>query len=306
MLRTPRIIWDASLERDVTILQYLRQHSKIPVPEVKAFDYTVKNPLKSPDVIQSRIPGMPLSAAARSGLSHEGWCTAAKEIGQIILEMQKLSHPHPGIIESSTDDGVQSFTVEPFDIGSPYDMEWKQKKLDAATKDSLRKDYEKSTLWFIAAQLERWRAKELRIEPTSILCRDHMHRLTDAASAMDRLHCLRHNMNCLSHRDLAARNIMVEISSDNSLSVTGVQNWDRACFAPSYVSCAPPWWLWQDESYGDIDAIEDESKADDEPPDAELQQVKQVFEDTVGDEFCRYAYHTQYPIARKLFNIALH
>ena len=99
---------------------------------------------------------------------------------------------------------------------------------------------------------------------------------------------------------------MVEISSDNSLSVTGILNWDRACFAPRYVSCAPPWWLWQDESYGDIDSIEDESKADDESPDTELQEVKQVFEDTVGDEFCRYAYHTQYPIARELFNIALH
>ena len=199
VLRTPRIIWDASLERDVAILQYLRQHSKIPVPEVKSFDFTVKNPLKSPYVVQSRIPWMPLSTATRSGLSHEGWCTAAKEIGQIILEMQKLSHPHPGIIESSTDDdGVQSFTVEPFDIRSPYDMEWKRKKPDAATKDSLRKDYEKSTLWFIATQLGRWRAKELRIEPTSILWRDHMHRLTDAASAMDRLHCLGHNTNCLS------------------------------------------------------------------------------------------------------------
>lgn len=140
------------------------------------------------------------------------WCIAAKKIGQIILKMQKLSQPHPGIIESfADDDGVQSFTVELFDIRSPYDMEWKQKKPDAATKDTLRKDYEKSTLRFIATQLGRWRAKEPRIEPTSILWQDHMHRLTDAASATDRLHCLGHSTDCLSNRDLAARDIMVEI-----------------------------------------------------------------------------------------------
>ena len=307
VLRLPRHIPDANLERDIAILQYVRQHSTIPVPEVQAFDFTSNNPVNSPYVIQNRIPGITLQDAANNGMSHEQWCIAAKEVAHIILELQSIKHPHPGIITPSTgDNGVQSFTVEPFDVKSPVDPEGGQMQAQYGSRSTVLQNYELNTLRFFATQFGRWRARELQVDPTSILYLDHMHRLTDMVSAMYRLGCLGDDTNCLSHGDLAARNIMVQIGSNNALTITGVLDWDRAAFTPTFVSCAPPWWLWQDEIFGDVDALEDETNADEEPPDPELVEVKRIFEETVGDDYCCQAYMRHYPMARRLWWIAMH
>lgn len=307
VLRLPRHIPDANLERDIAILQYVRQHSTIPVPEVKAFDFTSNNPVNSPYVIHDRIPGITLQDAANNGMSHKQWRIAAKEVAHIILKLQCIKHPHPGIITSSTgDNGVQSFTVEPFEIKSPIDLEGRQMQAQYGSRSTVLQDYERNTLRFFATQFGRWRARELQVDPTSILWLDHMHRLADMVSAMYRLGCLGDDTNCLSHGDLAARNIMVQIGSNDSLTITGVLDWDRAAFAPTFVSCAPPWWLWQDEIFGDVDALEDETNADEEPPDPELVEVKRIFEETVGDDYCCQAYMRHFPMARRLWWIALH
>lgn len=98
---------------------------------------------------------------------------------------------------------------------------------------------------------------------------------------------------------------MVDIRSDESITVTGVLDLNSTGFAPTFVSCYPPWWLWQDETQP-VDALEDESQSDNTPPDPELVEIKRVFEETVGDNFLRYAYQPQFRLARKLFKIACH
>ena len=98
---------------------------------------------------------------------------------------------------------------------------------------------------------------------------------------------------------------MVEVDSDKSITVTGVLDFDSAVFAPAFVSCYPPWWLWQDETQPG-DAMEDESRSNQTPPDPELVEIKHIFEETVGDDFLRYAYQPKFRLTRKLFKIACH
>jgi len=310
VLRTPRNAWDSRPDREVATLEYIRHHTGIPVPQIKAFDFSEENPLKGPYVVQNRIPGLSFEMAIRNGISHKQWCTMAKEIGLLLLELQKIKNPAPGLIETSTkDDGVQAFTVCPFDIRHPFDLEWKVKQ---ATSKTLEADnekfqywYEKDTFHFFATQFGRWRAEELQSSPISILGNDQMHRLTDVVSAMNRLGIFDNNHNCLTHMDLAPRNIMVETGPDDFIKITAILDWDGTFFAPKFVSCRPPWWLWQDEHFPE-DAMAEETNADVKPEDPELLEVKSLFEATVGDEYIRFAYQPQYRLARRLFQIALY
>ena len=309
ILRVPRIAWMSRPDRDVATLRYVRQHSSIPVADVKAFDFNSDNPLKDPYVIQSRIPGIDFRTAMQTDLSQEQWCAIAREIGRIVLQLQEMSNPVPGFIEEVTNqNGVQAFTVKPFDIKPPFEKDWTLKQasplFDADNSRALEY-YEKSTLDFFLAQFGRWRAEELRINPTEILHPHFMERLAATASQMNRLGCLGDNKNCLSHLDLAPRNIMVEIRSDKSITITGILDFDSAVFAPTFVSCYPPWWLWQDETQPG-DALEDESQSDEAPPDPDLAEIKRTFEETVGEDFLRYAYQPRFRLARKLFKIACH
>ena len=155
-----------------------------------------------------------------------------------MLRFHEMRNPVPGLIEEVTkEDGVQTFTVKPFDTKPPLEKDWtlKQASPSFEAENSTALEFnEKSILNFFLAQPRRWRAEELRIDPTEILHPHFMERLA--------------NVNCSSHLDLEAHNIMVEGHLDKGIAVTGILNFDSACFAPTFVSCYPPWWLWQDET----------------------------------------------------------
>jgi Ser/Thr protein kinase RdoA (MazF antagonist) len=53
------------------------------------------------------------------------------------------------------------------------------------------------------------------------------------------------HQNSLCHLDLAPRNILVDHASNAALSrISGILDWDSAVFGPSFMSCAPPLWIW--------------------------------------------------------------
>ena len=309
VLRVPRFAWDSTPEREVAILRYVRQYTSIPVPEVIAVDYTSNSLLKDPYVIQKRIPGMSIWAAKQEReITTEQWCTVAREIGRTMLELQKLTNPTPGLIEpSSNEDGSYSFSVIPFDIRSARDPDWKKKAaaVTAEKKASVLELYEESTFQFLITQFGRWMADELDERPEGILNWDFMYRLAEVAAQMNRMCFLGDDINCLAHADLAARNIMVEFHPGEPLKITGYLDWDSAVFAPRFVSCAPPWWLWQADDDA-TDYQDDESKANETPAQAHKQEIKRAFEETVGEDFLTYAYKPQFQLARKLFHIAKH
>ena len=315
ILRVPRLD-DARPDREVAVLHFIRQYTSIPVPEVKYMDFTSDNPLKKSYVIQNRIPGHDLQGANGFGylsLNHEQRCSFAKEFALLLRELHGLMHPFPGFIEPSADSSNdQNFTVRPFDLNTlsgykeepdlntelplfqvrPFVEDWQPPKISP---------FEQTTYYFMLAQFGRWRALELRRDPVTIGWCKLQDRLATMAVQMDELGFLGYDLNCLCHLDLlgAPRNIMADIKPDGSLSITGILDWDSAVFAPKFVGCAPPMWLWAWDEEG-----EDEKHANDTPSDPKDQEIKKIFEETVGDSFLSYAYKPEYRLARELFRFA--
>ena len=301
ILRVPRPQMAAFgyIEREVAILRYVRQKTTLPVADVISFDATPNNHLESAYVIQSRLPGVSLHTIWDE-LTHEQRCAAAEETGQIIRTLQTLRASKPGIVEASpADDGAQKFSVVPFDIKSPYDEDWKAKiphhvsdeEDDAATQTPLD--------WF-GTQFGRWFAHELLESPAQILYWDYQFRFVQVAKQMDSLDILGDGENCLCHFDLAARNIMVQIQPNSSLTISGIVDWDSAAFAPNFVSCAPPSWLWTNQKYYDTE----EGEASSTPSTPEQEQLKEVFDDVMGFDWTWFAYRPEYRLARELFYFA--
>ncbi|KAL9632492.1 MAG: hypothetical protein Q9164_005286 [Protoblastenia rupestris] len=310
VLRVPRSDWQSSPDRDVAILRYVRHHTSISVADVKYFDFTQDNPLKAAYVVQSRIPGMDLQKAHLKGLSNEQWVDAAREIGKIMRDMQSVKSPFPGQIEASIKtDPRGCYVVRPFDVKSPTDKDWKEMHADDKPWPQEKVEYYYSdTFHFLATQFARWRILELEQDHHRILMTDNTKRLVTVADEMDTMGYLGENFgdndNCLCHLDFQARNIMIDIRGDSSLTVTGILDWDSAVFAPRFVGCAPPHWMWADENDEDFDEL-DEGKASEEPKSENNRNIKKAWEEAVGPDLLKYAYSPHFRIARKLFNFAL-
>ncbi|CAF9936692.1 hypothetical protein IMSHALPRED_010864 [Imshaugia aleurites] len=303
VLRVPRpeMAFFGHIEREAAIVRYVRQNTTLPVADVISFDATANNPLESGYVVQSRLPGVSLHSIWDE-LTHEQRCTAAQEIGKVILALQAVKNPIPGIIEASVaDDGSQKFSVRPFDLKGPYDADWKTKISNHNSDEEIGTTTQTPLDWF-GNQFGRWFAKELLSSPGQILYWDYQYQFVQVAKQMDSLDILGNGENCLCHFDLEARNVMVQIQPDGALSISGIVDWDSAAFAPKFVSCAPPSWLWTNQRYYD----EDESQGSFEPSSPEQEEIKEAFEDTVGFDWTWLAYRPEYRLARDLYYFAQH
>ena len=303
VLRIPRPLMAdfGYIEREVAILRYVRQNSTLPVADVIRFDPTNNNPLKSGYVVQTRLPGISLHSIWDE-LTHEQRCKVAREIGKIILALQAVTSPTPGIIESSSvDNGSQKFSVRPFDIKSPYDENWKAKIPNCARDEENQTAPQTPEEWF-GTQFGRWLAHELLENPAPILYWDYQYQFVQVTKQMDSLDILGDGYNCLCHFDFAARNIMVQILEDGSLTISGILDWDSAAFAPKFVSCAPPSWLWTEQKHYDAEEGETSSM----PFTPEQEQIKEAFDDVVGFDYTWLAYKPEYRLARELFYFARH
>ena len=181
VLRTARYLWNSRPDREIAALEYVRQHTAIPIPHVKAFDLTDENPLKMPYILLERIAGVGLNTMMSDpdNMSHKQWCTLAKDLGHLILELQKIEHPTPGLIETILkEEAVQSFHIRPFDIRRPRNINWKQEQANSPTREAdneIALQWYKDTFNFFAAQFGRAKMPDRYcVEPadaTTCLCR---------------------------------------------------------------------------------------------------------------------------------------
>ncbi|CAF9916092.1 hypothetical protein IMSHALPRED_002972 [Imshaugia aleurites] len=300
ILRVPRFE-SARPEREVAIVEYVRQYSAIPVPKIVATDFTKDNLLKVPYVVQDRIPGFELHSKKQNftQLTHEQQCSFATEFGLILRKLQGMSHPTPGQIETfANQQGVQEYRVRAFDVDA--DPFGENPELDHISLAALAPTFN-STLDFCQSQFKRWEAAASKHD--DILKVEYMKCLAAIATQMNEAGFLGDNENCLCHLDLnhAPHNIMVNIR-DKVLSISGILDWDSAVFAPRFVGCVPPMWIWA----WNAEENEDEAHANNTPNTFEQQHLKQLFEDAVGEKFLRFAYPPEYRIARRLFKFAQH
>ncbi|KAL9602451.1 MAG: hypothetical protein Q9219_001876 [cf. Caloplaca sp. 3 TL-2023] len=289
ILRIPR--WDQGQQaRELAILRFVREHTSIPVANVVRSDSSDDNPLGSSYVIQNRLAGTNLFYTFRS-LTFAQQACIARDFGRVLVSQQAVKNEKPGIVEACiSDKGTYSYDVYPF----PVDPE--PNKLLA---DDIYFEAPTVRDMFIN-MFQRQIASIQQHFPSATTKVDFFRQLADVAIQMDAAGLFKDVPYCLCHLDLEPRNVMVDSNNDTSATISGILDWDSAVFAPIFIACRPPSWLWawvEDED-------EDTSKANDTPATPELQEVKRIFEETVGPQFLKYSYSAEYRLARKLFDLA--
>lgn len=95
----------------------------------------------------------------------------------------------------------------------------------------------------------------------------------------------------LSHSDLASRNIMAEIVDDATIEITGVVDWDFACFAQKFCAFSPPLDMW--------------SGAEDVAVKECPKELIAIFKETASVGYVRYALSEEAKFGRKLWSTLL-
>ncbi|PMD41799.1 hypothetical protein L207DRAFT_565571 [Hyaloscypha variabilis F] len=287
VLRVPR--FDASrLDRDLAPLQLLRRRSKIKVPEVTAFDTTSHNVLESPYMIQTRIPGSPLFPAYPD-LPYELKYDIAYELGRVFSELNSIRSVVAGRLTLSPSQGP--LRIQPFNNMDP----------DATVLYENGPPAQKPSDMLLAL-LEYKKELVVAEGPKQSFRVSFFDSFIVVASEMSARGLFDDNYYCLCHPDLEPRNILVSPPSPTQpQAITGILDWDSALFAPPFMSCPPPMWLWAWNDEGE----EDERLPNMTPPTPDLRELKQLFEYVAGATYLRFAYGPQYRLARKLMRFAI-
>ena len=311
ILRIPRWGDQGKIERVTATLDFVRLNSNIPTATLLVKDFSDDNPLGSPYLIQDRIPGSDLEVLWPD-LNHSQRCAIAREVGSVIKSLLSLESPVGGHIESKpTSTGTAtSLTIVPFDLKDGSDNLIEESEPEKPLLEGGQRQSQ-STVDFFRSQIARWRTVDLASNGGLV---DHTVELWDGmlkvAEEMNDLGLFTSQGHCLCHVDLQARNIMAEINPDGSIKVTGVLDWDDAVFAPKFVNCQPPGWLWGFEPdevpHPDLPAWPYEIPgANNVPENLEKQELKQILEEYAGPEYLSMAYEEHHRMSRALFNVSV-
>lgn len=311
ILRIPNYKWQQSyrVDRDVGMLSYVRRHTDISIPCFVKSDFTTKNALEKPYVFQRRIQGTDVNAVW-DDLNTTQRCQIAKQLGEVNKTLRTIKSPVAGLIEVVTDansngstpnaNGDESFKIIPFEI-----HKYKTHDVLPATTEPRAPQ---SVLDVFTTQLTRWEA----FETAHDYANDQWQMLINVVREMDELGCFTGQTHCLCHVDLHNGNVMVAINPlDGSVKITAVIDWDEAIFAPEFVNCRPPCWLWADEDtmQTDEDGYDpwpyEMPGAEQVPETEDVQEIKRVFDESAGGEvYMSMAYGEAFRLARGIWRIA--
>lgn len=310
ILRVPRE--DKSRpDQQVATLNFIQQRTSIQVATIESTDFTCNNAIGKPYVLQRRIPGRDLDSVW-DDLSHSQRCLVAKEVGRLIKILLSVESPFAGTIETATNSSYTSAeqpNIVPFKLTGALEELAEELKPDSAIVAGASRS-RGTTLEFFEYYFLRWRSFALAQSLGEIDCDIELYDdMLKVVREMDDFGLFKPDLNCLCHLDLHPRNIMVEFHSGDSIQVTGILDWDEAVFAPKFVNCQPPGWLW---GY-DKDTHTENSLlpwpyelegANNTPLALEQQELKLLFDDQAGPEYSRLAYNESSRLIRGLYRIA--
>lgn len=292
IIRIPRSWWARTswAEHEVAIITYLKAHTQLPVPEIIKYDLTSKNKIGSRYTVQYWIQGKSAQEVYPT-LNQAQKLHFAKKLGSAIREMSLVSLPTAGfldpesIIEKTDLPTTMEFNVPPRSsihyqfFSDPVPMESRSPK--EPYLDVIR------TLFSRQYQEDIKNSREAGSPwPTFIKIVEHM---ADLGLFQDQNYYL-------THIDFEPRNMMIHIQDEQTATLSGILDWDGALFAPAFLNCRSPQWLWDWRDGED----EDETKANDVPTDAQNWEIKHAFESVVGHPYLLYAYSPVYQLARRM------
>lgn len=311
ILRIPRAPDKSDVEGEVAPLVFLRRHTPILSPRVIAYETGSENLIHSPYMIQERLPGICLYPAWAQSVADEQKLRVAHDLGVVFRQILNTRSSRPGRLcfrEGQAGLDAQVFVVP---IRPKYEVPWHLHSAEGAQpwdpNVSLAQQ-QQSVADFMTSLIQSRRSNALKRWPRNKKGHEILARLVDVIADMEQRGHLRDVQYSLYHWDIAARNIIFNPAAKDVLgsSCLGMIDWDDCVFAPSFMPCEPPAWVWKPSQLRSISAeslgesmFSDE--ADEGAEDNEVSaRLRQVFTDTAGPEYRRYSEDPVYEIARKI------
>lgn len=330
ILRLPRFS-DADVSSEVATLRFLEQKTKLPVPHVVDFSFKVDSFLQSAYTLQSLMPGTSLFKVYPT-LNFGGRARVARHLGKCLQEILKVQsgtagrlvfgNPHDRLDNRNwklrTVSGSASST-SPIDIGvKPFVFLGRPQRAmtgdgelaEIADGEILQEQPPDPIALSMILMLQERKREYSEHTGNEEYRMSLMDRLCGIVSSLQRFGYLAPDacgrFYTLAHLDFAPRNILADYSTkDSTWNITGILDWDSAIMAPIFVACSPPVWLWRNWGGGTDGEHQFTSDASTFGPlTGEGEALKQIFDETVGAQYCEYAYSDVYRLARRLFYFA--
>ncbi|KAK8140115.1 hypothetical protein PG984_000181 [Apiospora sp. TS-2023a] len=349
--------YDEKVEKYAQNLQYLDKFPEIRdlVPKVLQFDTTRDNPLRRPYLVRSWIPGKPLTEVYNN-MTQEQKVMVAAELGRTWYRLEGVCGLYSGDpVPAKDDEHVEEddefapqfksmMRIRPFGLVEDRfedKLDWDQIRDSIAEGDDKHKDQvlhrfnlledepastaRKILLLTFERRIQRNRHWAIRkyenydLEPALEIVRDIVNKECNAASfPRAEFEIGLHNPDLLG----VPENIMVDFDGEGKPVVTGLADWDLTEWAPRFLRCQPPTWLWtpgavHDNSENPKPEMEDWPKDEEghykpktEPLDLVMpvddagRAVKRAFDDAAGEGFRTGAYNPDIVFARRYFAVA--
>ena len=284
----------SDVHQDVATLQVLGQRLSVPIPIVKEFDLTEINALGRPYMLQSFVPGDSL-AKLWPDMNLDQKASAIRQLTRIVETIASITSPAAGQISFDNITSPSSEIKLDQILIPTADQAYHRPNLNLFEK---REAPHQTPCQFLIDCCNRWMRYESLIGPPdgfkeslwySII--EIIHVLDDMGWLGDRFH--------LMHGDLFARNVMVEVNSRTSVKITGIVDWDMACFVPKILALRSPFWAWKGINYDESD----ENKVAKAPSDRVGKALKAAFLSTATQDYITMALEDEGVIARKLYNV---
>lgn len=301
ILRVPLNTEAFSMPYDVTILAYIRPLLRFPTPEVIGSDKTCHNTLQLPYMIQHRLDGMPLNRLWDK-LNHQQKKSAVEGFAKVILNLHELTSQRAGVL--SPKNSAISLTHLPIleQLAVPTGIFNFQPTAIHTQPMQGRLAKDQTPAEFLISMCERQHNYEKYdwdegypypygwVWNSFIRIIKHLHAI-GVLPDNEPFYFL--------HGDLFPRNVLMRSNSPTTVEITGVLDWDMAHFGPKFMAMCPPFYFWNGGNERDEDFVLDERM------NARGLELKRVFDNAVGEDFCRRAYSREYVLLRKVYKILI-
>jgi serine/threonine protein kinase len=293
IVRVPRGNGDdknSGVARDTAIHKAVSALLDLPIPKVVCYDPTTNNAMEKAYMIQTRLPGQNLSTLLnKKTLNIEQMKHIARRVTELVPTITAIEGPAGNIsLDTLTSDSkhlqVESLHLQYDELGD------KSHTLPEEPQDAFDHLWETCRRW---SEYHRSR----RYSPYDEIWHN-FGRIVLSLYNRDFLDgpCV------LVHRDLMPYNLLVDVSSDTEVEITGVIDWDSAVIAPEFMAYRAPFWLWSlDGVATGIDSNEETVNIS--PLSEEATVLKQVFLDNASEKLKLFAFSPEAILTRRMYVI---
>lgn len=271
--------FNTDLLHDVKVLKGLEGRLSVPIPRVVKWDAETANVLGMRYTLETRLSGSSLKGLLDATISVKQDESAVCEVVKLVEHLTSKTAPFGGWVTDAFEDGLENSHGEERIPGTLFD----DFPFDASLLLSLPVQ---TPLTYMLALVDLWQQYKHEHCPKedNFVCWKKIKAIVLALQRHDLLGTTFH----LAHGDLASRNILAEAVDDSSIKITGVVDWDFACFAPKFCAYRAPIDLWEGNEEEAVNIC--------------TPALVELFKEVASAEYVKYAFSKEAKIGRGIWS----